>query len=442
MKYLSTRNVNKKYSFIDTLLKSMPNDGGLFIPEFIPKVLFKKRIFSNYYNLICHLLSLYMTKKEYNKLEIKKITKYVYKKNSCFFYSSPQKLKKINKNYILDLNYGKTLSFKDFSMPFLVEVLCNYLKKIRNNSNAFVATSGDTGGSCSFYSKKKKNLKTFIFFPKNKISEFQNNQILSVTDKNIFNLSIEGNFDDCQTILKSNIVYFKNIITFNSVNFLRIIIQSSYYLKTSYDLYKKYKKKINFSIPSGNFGNAFSAFLAKKNGAKIGKIIVSTNENDILYYFFNKSIFLTNKSVKKTNCPSMDISKSSNLERFIYFSFSNLKKIINKKKYKFKKKLIIKSFRCLSKERNKEIKNYYKKNGKILDTHTCNSICSIKNKKGIWVVINTAKHIKFSEFTNKIIGIKKKYKFNEKIKFLKKKSFFFKSKDKYKIKNFISINRN
>ncbi|MGX7589618.1 threonine synthase [Candidatus Vidania fulgoroideorum] len=413
MNYISSKNKKKKYDFYDVLTIGMPKDGGLFLPEKIP-ILKKKKI-----EKICLKYGFYKTVQYvvkkfsgiyYKKLKIKKISKKVFKKTNFV-------IKKNKKFLIINLNSGKTFSFKDIAISFLSELI----KKIKKQK-IITATSGDTGSSCAFY-MKKSNINTFIFSPFKKISKFQECQMFSIKNLNIFNISLIGNFDDCQKIIKENILKM-NFNTINSVNFIRIIIQSCYYLKYSIIIKKKTGKKVIFSIPTGNFGNAFSSFLAyKMYNYSIKKSFVCNNENKTTYNIIKKKKKKIS-NFKKTDCPSMDISYPSNIERFFFY-------------FKKKKNNFFYSIYYKKKKRIKLIKKIFKKYKIILDTHTANAFLK---KKFFYVIINTACFIKFLD---KLKFIKKiKSKFMLKIKKIRKKNFSFFLKDKKKIINFIKKNDN
>ncbi|MGX7576491.1 pyridoxal-phosphate dependent enzyme [Candidatus Vidania fulgoroideorum] len=434
MNFFSTRNNKIKYSFSDLIVKNIPSDGGLFIPKKIFKINFNK---NSYYYIIKKLLNSFLSKKEFNKLNIKKIIKNIYKKKN-----TPIKKIKNKKIFILNLNKGKTFSFKDFSISFIIELISN----LNKNISIITATSGDTGASSSFYCSYKEKLKNIILSPYKGISEFQESQMYGILSKNIFNISIKGNFDDCQKIVKKKLIN-KKLCTINSINFIRIILQSAYYIKYSNLIYKKYKKKPYFCIPTGNFGNAFSCFLANLISNKIKGSVVSNNENNYLYRLFKKFKVVIKKTIK-TDCPSIDINIPSNLERYIYYLVGNYKCNEFYKKNKYIKQISNKnkffSFCFYNKnERKNIIKKIYDKNKIIIDTHTSNSFLSLhkkKHNKNIYVIVNTANFIKFKKNIEKFINKKININYYNKILSIRKKFYFFDIKDKYKINNFIDKN--
>ncbi|MGX7582814.1 pyridoxal-phosphate dependent enzyme [Candidatus Vidania fulgoroideorum] len=436
MIYLSTISKNKKYSFIDLIYNNIPKKGSLLIPKEIKKIKFKK---NNYFYILKKLFKFFIGKKLYNKIKIEKIIRKIYLKKK------KTEIKKIKnkKTFFIDLNKGKTFSFKDFSISFIVELLSNIDKK---NKTIITATSGDTGASSSYYISLKKRLKNIILSPYKGVSNFQESQMYGILSKNIFNISIKGNFDDCQKIVK-NMITKEKLFTINSINFIRIILQSSYYIKYSNIIYKKYKKKPFFCIPTGNFGNALSCYIAKILNNKIKGSFVSNNENNYTYMFFKNII--KKKKIIKTDCPSIDINIPSNLERYIYMliGYNKYKYYLKKKNYLIdiiKKNNFFSFFYSKKKERKKIIKKFYKNNKNILDTHTSNAFLSYKKNKiknEIYVILNTANYIKFKNIIEEFINKKIKIKHYDKIIRVRKKFFYFESKDKKKIYNFIKINK-
>ncbi|MGX7577051.1 hypothetical protein [Candidatus Vidania fulgoroideorum] len=427
MKYFSTRN-KKKFSFIQILENNFPKDGGLFLPTYFPKF---KKLRSSFKNTLKEVFKLYMKKCEYKKLNISNICNKVLCKKNFPLDENIIRMSIINKNIsLLKLSNGKTFSFKDIA-------IC-VLSKLIKSGIVFCATSGDTGGSCAEFFKKS-NINTFIFSPNKRISTFQAKQIYSIKEKNIFNLSIKDNFDKCQDLLKELILNNKTV---NSINWIRIIIQTSYYIHFI-------KKRHNLLIPTGNFGNAYSAFVAKKMGANINKIIIITNENDVLFNFFQKGIYDVRRKTKFTNAPSMDISNASNLERLIYEMFKNvsiIKKLFLKLKkvgvFRIKTRLIRKtgifSYKTNNIQRLKMIKYIFLKKNILLDPHTSSSIILFKKRHN--VMVETAKPIKFLKSINEVISGKHIKKHLEKYilpNYGKNKFFLFSSKDKNKIRNFI-----
>jgi len=252
-----------------------------------------------------------------NESELKNIIEKSYSK---FGENDVVKITDIGNHKLLELFHGPTLAFKDIAMQFIGNLYDFYIKNNNQNINIIVATSGDTGAAAIDAIKGKKNMNIFVLHPNNKISKIQRKLMTTVKDKNVFNIAIEGNFDDCQNLVKSmfeDLDFSKSIKMsgVNSINWARIIAQSVYYFYCYLKLDKK--KSINFSVPTGNFGDVYAGYLSKKMGLPIGKLIVATNQNDILHRAISSGKYIANQ-VQHTISPSMDIQVASNFERLIY----------------------------------------------------------------------------------------------------------------------------
>ena len=319
MKYISTRNNSKEYSFEQVFIKSLADDGGLFIPKSIKK-------FSNeqlnsmsklsYQDLAKKILSPFIGD-FMSESELSLIIKKAY---SVFRKDNTVSIIKIGNINVLELFHGPTLAFKDIAMQLLGNFYEHYLDKNNEKINIVVATSGDTGAAAIDAIKGKKNMNIFVLHPHNKISIVQRKLMTTVKYKNVFNIAIEGNFDDCQNLVKSMFSdkKFSDSIKMsgvNSINWARIIAQAVYYFYAYFLL--KNEKSINFSVPTGNFGDVYAGYLSKKMGLPINKLIVATNQNDILHRAISSGNYMA-EEVVETISPSMDIQIASNFERLIY----------------------------------------------------------------------------------------------------------------------------
>jgi threonine synthase len=226
---------------------------------------------------------------------------------------------------LLELSNGPTLAFKDMAMQLLGNLFEYALEKHGETLNILGATSGDTGSAAEYAMRGKKGIRVFMLSPHQKMSAFQTAQMFSLQDPNIFNLAVEGNFDDCQDIVKavSNDHAFKaqyKIGTVNSINWARVVAQVVYYFKGYFAATKSNDERVSFTVPSGNFGNVCAGHIARMMGLPIEKLVVATNENDVLDEFFRTGIYRVRKAAETyhTSSPSMDISKASNFERFVF----------------------------------------------------------------------------------------------------------------------------
>tara|TARA_B100001173_G_scaffold116989_1_gene101390 strand:+ start:1602 stop:2981 length:1380 start_codon:yes stop_codon:yes gene_type:complete len=320
MKYISTRNSKKTFEFKDVFIKGLADDGGLFIPKSLSK--YSKTDINAFKNL------------EYNELAKKIIStfigdfmndsdlsKIVDKSYSVFRKKNVVNLIKVGDRFVLELFHGPTLAFKDVAMQLLGNFYEYYLNNNDEKINIVVATSGDTGAAAIEAIKGKKNLNIFVLHPHNRVSTVQRKLMTTRTEQNVYNIAINGNFDDCQNLVKlmfadknfSNKIKMSGV---NSINWARIIAQSVYYFY-SYFLVEENNQPINFSVPTGNFGDVYAGYLAKKMGLPINKLIVATNQNDILHRAISRGSYDTEKVVE-TISPSMDIQIASNFERLIY----------------------------------------------------------------------------------------------------------------------------
>ena len=320
MKYISTRNNKKTFEFKDVFIKGLADDGGLFIPESLRK--YSETEISSFKNL------------EYNDLAKKIISTFIGdfmsendlsniidKSYSVFRKKNVVNLIKVGDRSVLELFHGPTLAFKDVAMQLLGNFYEYYLNNENQKINIVVATSGDTGAAAIDAIKGKKNVNIFVLHPHNRVSSVQRKLMTTGKDQNVFNIAINGNFDDCQNLVKSMFAdkNFSNEIKMsgvNSINWARIIAQSVYYFY-SYFLIEDKDEPINFSVPTGNFGDVYAGYLAKKMGLPINKLIVATNQNDILHRAISKGSYEVEK-VAETISPSMDIQIASNFERLIY----------------------------------------------------------------------------------------------------------------------------
>ena len=423
MKYISTRDNSKEYSFEEVFIKGLADDGGLFIPSEIKKYSageLKSLSSLSYQNLAKKIIYLFigdfMSKNELSDI--------VDKSYSVFRKDNTVDLIKVGDVKLLELFHGPTLAFKDIAMQLLGNFYEYYLKKTNKNINVIVATSGDTGAAAIDAIKGKKNMNIFVLHPHNKVSLVQRKLMSTVKEKNVFNIAIEGNFDDCQNLVKSMFAdkEFSNSINMsgvNSINWARIIAQSVYYFYTYFQI--KDDRPINFSVPTGNFGDVYAGYLSKKMGLPINKLIVATNQNDILHRAISNGKYEA-ETVFETNSPSMDIQIASNFERLIYDlndfddheTQKNMSGIKEEGKYiipEDKMKKIERDFLSASINEDevlKVIKEVYTKYNIVLDPHSAIGFGALKkvNIDGNNIILATAHPCKFPEAIDKSIGIK------------------------------------
>ena len=423
MQYISTRNTEKTFSFKDVFLKGLASDGGLYVPKYIPtytsKDLEKLRKLS-YEDLAAKIIFDFCSD-EFTESEIKDLVRKSYKN---FRVSDVVSIRRIGDINLLELFHGPTLAFKDIAMQVIGNMYEAILQKNNFKINIVVATSGDTGAAAISAIKERKNMKIFVLHPKNKVSKTQRKFMTTVTSKNVFNIALEGNFDDCQKFVKDmfaneNFRTSINMSGVNSINWSRIIFQIVYYFFSYFKICTS-NEKINFSVPTGNFGDIYAGYVAKKMGLPINKLIIATNKNDILKRLVKTGYYKPLK-VEHTLSPSMDIQVASNFERLIFdVSSCSSEKTINfmndlkvKGEFKLEKQELSKirenflSDSLSEKETKQTIKDVYNNYGILVDPHTAIGI-GVVNKialEGATAVLATAHPSKFSEVVMEVTNV-------------------------------------
>jgi threonine synthase len=346
MHYVSTRAAKSPSSqtsaqFSDILLGGLAPDGGLYLPAEYPQVsgaeldAWRKL---PYAELAFEILKKFAT--DIPAADLKALTAKTYTKEVYRNAREGEKASQITPLRVLEqadvkggqttlmlqaLSNGPTLAFKDMAMQLLGNLFEYTLSKHDAELNIFGATSGDTGSAAEYAMRGKNGIRVFMLSPHKKMSAFQTAQMFSLQDPNIFNIAVEGVFDDCQDMVKavSNDLPFKatqKIGTVNSINWARVVAQVVYYFRGYLSATTENSQKVSFTVPSGNFGNICAGHIARMMGLPIDKLVAATNENDVLDEFFRTGVYRVRKSSETyhTSSPSMDISKASNFERFVY----------------------------------------------------------------------------------------------------------------------------
>jgi threonine synthase len=333
MRYLSTRGHADRKRFCEILLEGLAPDGGLYLPERYPQVdaaalqrlrqVFNRGAPGGYAALAFEILSLYID--DIPAADLRALCEKTYTEA---VYGTPQivPLKKLEDGFYLEaLSNGPTLAFKDMAMQLLGNLFEYELGRRGEELNILGATSGDTGSAAEYAMRGKQGVRVFMLSPHGRMSPFQQAQMFSLMDENIHNIAIEGVFDDCQDIVKnvSNDLEFKRghkIGTVNSINWARLLAQVVYYFAGYFQATTKDTEQVSFTVPSGNFGNVCAGHVARQMGLPIRTLVVATNENDVLDEFFRTGVYRVRASADthETSSPSMDISKASNFERFVF----------------------------------------------------------------------------------------------------------------------------
>jgi threonine synthase len=342
MHYVSTRATSASAArnpenFCDILLGGLAPDGGLYLPAEYPQVTSAEldawRTLS-YADLAFEILRKFAT--DIPDADLKAITTRTYTSAVYCNARAGESAAEITPLRVLEdgrngklilqaLSNGPTLAFKDMAMQLLGNLFEYALAKNSDELNIFGATSGDTGSAAEYAMRGKKGVRVFMLSPHGRMSAFQTAQMFSLQDPNIFNIAVKGNFDDCQDLVKavSNDLTFKarqKIGTVNSINWARVVAQVVYYFRGYLAATTSNDQKVSFTVPSGNFGNICAGHIARMMGLPIDKLVAATNENDVLDEFFRTGVYRVRKAAETfhTSSPSMDISKASNFERFVY----------------------------------------------------------------------------------------------------------------------------
>ncbi len=323
MNYLSTRGHPDRKRFCEILLEGLAPDGGLYLPEVYPQVsvtALEKWRGLPYADLAFEILSLYID--DISSDDLRAICRKTYTQE---VFGTPEivPLKKLEDGlYLLALSNGPTLAFKDMAMQLLGNLFEYELARRGKQLNILGATSGDTGSAAEYAMRGKQGVRVFMLSPLGRMSPFKQAQMFSLQDENIHNIAVHGVFDDCQDMVKavSNDLPFKHqykIGTVNSINWARLLAQVVYYFS---GYLQSGVSRVSFTVPSGNFGNVCAGHVARMMGLPIDKLVVATNENDVLDEFFRTGVYRVRGSADthETSSPSMDISKASNFERFVF----------------------------------------------------------------------------------------------------------------------------
>ena len=424
MEYISTRNSSKTFNFKEVFIKGLADDGGLFIPKSLNKFSeaeidsFKKLSYQDLAkNIIFSFIGDFMSENDLSRI--------IDKSYSVFREKNVVKLIKVGDRSVLELFHGPTLAFKDVAMQLLGNFYEYYLNNENEKINIVVATSGDTGAAAIDAIKGKKNVNIFVLHPHNRVSSVQRKLMTTGKEQNVINIAINGNFDDCQNLVKSMFAdkIFSNEIRMsgvNSINWARIIAQSVYYFY-SYFLVEDKDGLLNFSVPTGNFGDVYAGYLAKKMGLPINKLVVATNQNDILHRAISKGSYEVEK-VTETISPSMDIQIASNFERLIYDlndcddakTINAMKDIREKGKYIIDQERLNKintdflSSKMSEEEVLETIKKVHEKFDIVLDPHSAIGYGAFDkvNLSGNNIVLATAHPCKFPDAIKNAINLK------------------------------------
>lgn len=322
MKYISTRGNAPELTFEDVLLTGLASDGGLYVPKEVPQ--FTKEEIASWRDLsyaeLAHKVIYPFVEGSVDSDSLKKMIDEVY---AGFGHKAVAPVQQIDHNeYVLELFHGPTLAFKDFALQMLGRLLDYVLERRHEKVVIMGATSGDTGSAAIEGTKACKNVDIFILHPHGKVSEVQRRQMTTVEGDNIHNIAIEGNFDQAQDMVKASfgdqafLRGERKLVAVNSINWARIMSQIVYYFYSALNLGAP-ERPVAYSVPTGNFGDIFAGYMAKKMGLPVEQLIIATNSNDVLHRFMSQNQYEV-RPLKHTITPSMDIAVSSNFERLLF----------------------------------------------------------------------------------------------------------------------------
>ena len=415
MKYVSTRGGVQPVKFEQALLEGQAQDGGLFLPDRYPQLTERWNSLRDlsFSELAYEIVSLYATDIDSEALQAILDDAF-----ATFDDIDVAPLVQIEDLHVLELFHGPTLAFKDVALQVLGRMFEYVLKERRQVLNILGATSGDTGSAAIAGVQGRSGIGIFVMFPDGRTSRLQELQMTTVREENVHCLAIDGSFDDCQRILKSifNDIEFKHRASLgavNSINWARIMVQIVYYVYAAL----RYNEPVTFSVPTGNFGNILSAILAMQMGAPIRRLILGTNENDILARFFLSGEYKRG-AVQQTLSPSMDIQVASNLERFIYLYLDGDSERLVRFMHEFTENnhavlhqngtvdTTIYARRVDTDETLETIRKTWERFGYLVDPHTAVGVAAAAHARsdGPVVCLATAHPAKFPDAVDRAIG--------------------------------------
>jgi threonine synthase len=410
MRYVSTRGAAAAQPFSAILLEGLAPDGGLYVPESFPKAGLGTLRNKTYPELAKAILAHFMD----DIAGLDAIVDRTYTKE-IFGSDDITPLKTLEPGlHLLGLSNGPTLAFKDIALQLLGGLFENVLKG--KTLNILGATSGDTGSAAEYAMRGRKGINVFMLSPHGRMSAFQSAQMYSLQDANIHNLAVKGVFDDCQDMVKAvnADAAFKaryRIGAVNSINWARVAAQVVYYFKGYFSVASD-SQPVDFAVPSGNFGNIYAGYVARRMGLPIRKLILASNENDVLDQFFRTGLYRPRKDVAATSSPSMDISKASNFERYVLELLdrdsAKLRDLFAKNEFKIEiERTGFVSGKSSHADRIATIRNIHKKYGVTIDPHTADGVkVGLEQREaGVPLIcLETALPVKFAATIREALG--------------------------------------
>lgn len=429
MKYISTRGQDSVPNFENVVTAGLARDGGLYVPEHWYRFThdeIAQMIDLPYTELLVKIAKTFVGGC-LTEDELRQLAEQTYLTGN-FRHSAIAPLKQFSHNeYMLELFHGPTLAFKDFALQFIGKLLDHFLQKSGKKITIIGATSGDTGSAAIAGCLGCQNMRIFVMHPKGKVTDVQRRQMTTIDAPNVFNIAVEGTFDDCQNNVKSlfSDLEFRdsqNLVAVNSINWARIMAQVVYYFYSSLALGAPYRR-ISYSVPTGNFGDVFAGYVARKMGLPIDRLIIATNKNDILHRFMKDGVY-EKFGVHSTITPSMDIQISSNFERLLYDVYEHNGDRLREMMDNFGKtnrlevendildeiRMRFGSQRVDEEQTLQTMREIYNETGEIIDPHTAVGVYAARKAhdkiRTPIVTLSTAHPAKFPDAVKRAIGIK------------------------------------
>lgn len=429
LSYVSTRGKAPRLNFTGVTLAGLASDGGLYVPDACPKLSAAEigNMNSQNYLEVAWRVILPFVSEDMSSETLIQLLRAAYKN---FDHKEIAPLRQLDDNfYVQELFHGPTLAFKDVALQFLGQVFSHILSQKKTRVTIVGATSGDTGSAAIEAFRGKENVDIFILHPKGRVSEVQRRQMTTVIEGNVFNIAIEGSFDDCQDIVKGmfNDARFRqdmHLSAVNSINWARILAQVVYYVYAGARIHHEKEKPVTFCVPTGNFGNVYAGYIAQSMGLPVEKFLVATNRNDILHRFFSSGRMWMEQAAPSLS-PSMDIQVSSNFERLLFDLFGRQGEAVDQTMRHFRKpapfhldESVMEPLRKLFGSGSLDdgqtlavIKDTYDKYEYILDPHTAVGVgvgraYQKENPESVIVSLATAHPAKFPDAVEKAIGIR------------------------------------
>ncbi|WP_434135937.1 threonine synthase [Pseudomonas luteola] len=422
MRYISTRGNAPALNFEDVLLAGLASDGGLYVPENLPR--FTQEEIASWAGLPYHELAFRVMRPfvegSISDTDFKQILEETY---GAFAHSAIAPLRQLNANeWVMELFHGPTLAFKDFALQLLGRLLDHILLKRDERVVIIGATSGDTGSAAIEGCRRCENVDIFILHPHQRVSEVQRRQMTTILGENIHNIAIEGNFDDCQEMVKASFAdqsFLKGtrLVAVNSINWARIMAQIVYYFHAALQLGAP-ARSVAFSVPTGNFGDIFAGYLARNMGLPVSQLAVATNRNDILHRFMSGNQYFK-ETLHASLSPSMDIMVSSNFERLLFdlhgrngvalaklmSTFKATGKLSVEEDRWVEARKLFDSLAVSDEDTCATIADVFKRTGEVLDPHTAIGVKAARecrrNLSTPMVVLGTAHPVKFPDAVEK-----------------------------------------